>query len=347
MNSMRSTFYAFLIIIAASIFIYLISGIIAPFIAAAIIAYLLRPAVEYMNAQCKIHNAISSLIILSLFIFLVLLFFALLGPLIYKQGVSIVNQIDTHSDFLVSQSMSFITSFLEMFSPNIAEQIQASMSNISKQVMLFVGNLLQSLLKSGLMAVNTLSLIFITPVVAFYLLRDWDIAQKTTEWLIPSAWKSDYKKLLNELDIVIKSFFRGQLAVCGILAIYYTVGFLLAGLHSAVALGVLSGILVFIPYVGGLTSTILCFTIALLQFGFGYHISVLFGILLFGQVLEGMVITPKLIGDSVGLHPVWLIFSLLAAGALFGFLGVIVAVPVAAFIGVIIRFYLRKYKGEV
>jgi predicted PurR-regulated permease PerM len=256
--------------------------------------------------------------------------------------VNVVIQVHAHSDTILDKYTELSTYWLGHLSPEFVKPVKSGLSEISQHMMMLLGKFLKNIFQSGIAALNAISLIVITPVVTFYLLRDWNKIHNHIQELTPQDWKQNSNQLLTEIHIVLMSFLRGQICVCAILAAYYTLGFLFVDLRSWLALGMLSGILVFIPYLGALISTLLCFTIALLQFGLDYQLLILIGILLTGQILEGMVVAPWLIGDSVGLHPIWIMFSLLAAGALFGFTGIVVAVPCAALIGVIIRFCYKK-----
>jgi predicted PurR-regulated permease PerM len=325
------------------LFVYLVAEIMAPFVLAGILAYLLHPANNLLHLKYKINLSLSSALTLSIFFSGLILFLGLLGPLIYNQAANVVTQVDSHSDAILDKYTELTTAWLGHLSPALVKQVKSGLSEISQHVIILFGKFLQNIFKSGMAAISALSLIVITPVVTFYLLRDWTNIRNHIKALTPEDWKQDSNKLLTEIHVVLMSFLRGQICVCAILAVYYTLSFLFVDLHSWLALGILAGILVFIPYLGTLISTILCFTIALLQFGFDYQLLILVGILLTGQILEGMVVAPWLIGDSVGLHPIWIMFSLLASGALFGFVGIVMAVPCAALIGVIIRFCYKKW----
>jgi predicted PurR-regulated permease PerM len=168
---------------------------------------------------------------------------------------------------------------------------------------------------------------------------------KSLDNLIPLQQRTTVRGLATQINTALSGYLRGQLLVCVILGVYYAIGLTLAGLSFGVLIGAVSGFLTFIPYVGSLTALVVSFGVALAQFAPAWtHILIVVGIVLFGQFLEGNVLSPKLVGESVGLHPVWLIFALLACGYLFGFVGLLLAVPLAAAAGVLIRFALRRYR---
>ncbi len=204
---------------------------------------------------------------------------------------------------------------------------------------------LKSLWSGGRALVSLFSLVVVTPVVAFYLIYDWHRMIRTADSWVPLHQRDTVRRLAREIDAAIAGFVRGQTAVCLILGSFYAVALTLSGLNFGLLIGLISGIITFIPYVGSMTGLILALGVAVAQFWPEYgSILIVLGIFLVGQFVEGNVLAPKLVGESVGLHPVWLIFALLAFGYLFGFVGLLVAVPLAATIGVLVRFALQRYR---
>ncbi len=188
----------------------------------------------------------------------------------------------------------------------------------------------------------------VTPVVAFYLIYDWHRMIRTVDSWVPLQQRETVRQLAREIDAAIAGFVRGQTAVCLILGSFYAVALTLSGLNFGLLIGLISGLITFIPYVGSMTGLILALGVAVAQFWPDYSsILMVLGIFLVGQFLEGNLLAPKLVGESVGLHPVWLIFALLAFGYLFGFVGLLVAVPLAATIGVLARFALQRYLAKL
>ena len=203
---------------------------------------------------------------------------------------------------------------------------------------------LRSLWSGGRALVSLFSLVVVTPVVAFYLIYDWHRMIRNVDSWIPIQYRDTVRELAREVDAAIAGFVRGQTAVCLILGSFYAVALTLTGLNFGLLIGLISGLITFIPYVGSMTGLVLALGVAVAQFWPAYGlILIVLGIFLVGQFVEGNVLAPKLVGESVGIHPVWLIFALLAFGYLFGFVGLLVAVPLAATIGVLTRFALRHY----
>ena len=206
--------------------------------------------------------------------------------------------------------------------------------------------MLSGVIDGGAAIADLLSLILITPLVAFYLLRDWDlIVEKVYDWF-PIKHKATLQEQLSEIDKKLAAFVRGQGTVCLILASYYAITLTMAGLEFGVVIGVFAGLISFVPFVGAVFGGLLSIGLAYLQFEAWTNIIIIAGIFILGQILEGYILTPKFIGEAVGLHPVWVIFSLLAGGALFGFLGVLLALPMAAIVGVLFRFCIDRYKNS-
>ena len=191
---------------------------------------------------------------------------------------------------------------------------------------------------------SVFSLVVVTPVVAFYLIYDWHRMIRAVDKWIPPQHRVTVRELARQVDVAISGFVRGQTGVCLILGSFYAVALTLIGLNFGLLIGLISGLITFIPYVGSMTGLVVAFGVAVAQFWPNYGpILMVLAVFLVGQFIEGYVLAPKLVGESVGLHPVWIIFALLAFGYLFGFVGLLVAVPLAATIGVLARFVLRRY----
>lgn len=219
-----------------------------------------------------------------------------------------------------------------------------SMGDILNQVMGYLTSVLASLWTKGQALISIFSLVIITPVVAFYLICDWDRMIDEVDRLIPLPQRETVRELGREIDRTISAYVRGQSGLCLILGSYYAVGLTLAGLNFGLLIGVAAGLISFIPYVGSLTAFVISLAVASAQFLPNWSpILIVVGVVLFGQFLENNVLAPKLVGKSIGLHPVWLMFALFAFGYLFGFVGLLLAVPLAAALGVLMRFAVRRY----
>jgi predicted PurR-regulated permease PerM len=220
----------------------------------------------------------------------------------------------------------------------------ASLGDLVSQGAGWLTAFVKSLWSGGQALISIFSLMVVTPVVAFYLLNDWDRMLITVDGWVPRAQRGTVRHLAREIDIAIAAFVRGQTGVCLILGSFYALGLTITGLNFGLLIGLVSGVITFIPYVGSMTGLVLATGVAVAQFWPDWApIFAVVAIFLVGQFLEGYIIAPKLVGESIGVHPVWLMFALFAFAYLFGFVGMLLAVPLAAALGVIARFGLRRY----
>lgn len=322
----------------------LLRGIMLPFVAGLALAYLLDPLADRLK-RLGIGRLPATIAILCMFVLLFILALMLIVPVAANQLAAFVAKLPATVARLQQLAVEHGGPLIERFGGTDAiREVESSLGNLMSQGASWFGTFLQSLWSGGQAMVGIFSLLVITPVVAFYLLIDWDrMVDKVDSWL-PRRHVATIRELAHEMDLAIAGFLRGQALVCIILGTFYAVGLSLIGLNFGVLIGLVSGILTFIPYVGSLTGLVLSGGVAIVQFWPDWTmIAATFAIFFFGQFVEGNILSPKLVGDAVGVHPVWLMFALLAFGSLFGFLGLLLAVPIAAAIGVLIRFALRQY----
>jgi predicted PurR-regulated permease PerM len=263
-------------------------------------------------------------------------------PTLISQAAALVNV----APELVRDLQNFLT---ERF-PSLMDAdstLRQSLNAVGEKVQERGGQLLEAVLTSANSIINLVLLFVIVPVVAFYLLLDWDRMVARIDALLPRDHQPVIRELARDIDRTLASFIRGMGTVCLILGTYYAVALMLVGLQFGLIIGFIAGLITFIPYVGALVGGALAFGLGLFQFwGDWVSLGMVAAIFGLGQVIEGNVLTPKLVGSSVNLHPVWLFFALSAFGTLFGFVGMLVAVPVAAAIGVLVRFFLSRYQDS-
>ena len=320
----------------------LLSSILLPFVAGMAVAYFLDPVADWLEEH-KFSRTTSTTIILLAFFLLMALIITLLFPLLQRQVVELFHMIPGIVDTIRTETVPWIEQSIAELPPEMLEDIRNAAKEFASGSVKWFTGMAGKLWNSGVAFFNLLSLIVITPVVAFYLLRDWDlITAKINTWL-PRRPAPVIREQFVEIDRTLAAFVRGQSTVCLALALMYGIGLTLVGLKSGLLVGLGTGFISFIPYVGAATGLIVGVGIALFQFNEWLPIVMVAGIFLVGQTLESYFLTPRLVGDRVGLHPVWIIFALLAGGALFGFTGVLLAVPVASVIGVLIRFSIARY----
>jgi len=322
--------------------LWLLSAILLPFVAGFAIAYFLDPLVERL-VQIKIPRGLASLIVLLWFFLVLVLIFLLLVPILQSQVVDLVSSTPQLIAAARREAESLMQMAQERLAPEDLAKLRDAVGGKIADVFAWFGSVLRDILTRGLALANLLSLVFVTPVVAFFLLRDWDrIVARVDSWL-PRAHVETIREQARLIDETLAGFLRGQLSVCLVLALYYAIGLSLLGLNFGLIIGLLIGLFAFIPYIGGIFGFALSMLLAFTQFREWHNIVYIVLLFLVGWTVEGNVLTPKLVGERVHLHPVWVIFALLAFGTLFGFLGVLIAVPVAAIIGVLVRFGLAQY----
>ncbi|WP_230531081.1 AI-2E family transporter [Microvirga roseola] len=324
--------------------LFVLRGILLPFVAGFALAYLLDPLADRLQ-RIGIGRLGASLLILVLFVLVFILTLVVLVPFAAQQVGAFVERLPGYVARLQELGAEQIGPLIERL--GIEEALPAappSVANLISQGVAWFAAFMQGLWSGGQALLGIFSLLVVTPVVAFYMLVDWDRMVRTVDSWLPMRHRDTIRHIARDIDRAIAGFVRGQALVCIILGTFYAVSLALIGLNFGALIGMTAGFLSFIPYVGSLTGLILSVGVAIVQFWPDYAmILATLGIFVFGQFVEGNILSPKLVGDSVGLHPVWLMFALVAFGALFGFVGLLLAVPLAAAIGVIARFALRQY----
>ena len=302
------------------------------------IAYFLDPVADRLELWGA-SRALATTIITFFALLICILLAVLLIPELIRQIAALVAVAPEYVQQLGTVLTERFPSLMEAESP-LRRGLNAVVETLSSRS----GELANVILASAISIVDALVFIVVAPVVAFYMLLDWDRMIASIDSYLPRDHLETIRELARRLDRVLAGFVRGQLSVCGILGIFYAVALVLVGLQFGLIVGLLAGLLTFIPYVGSVIGGALSIGLALFQFWDQPHLILVVAVIfVIGQMVEGNFLTPKLVGSSVGLHPVWLIFALSAFGALMGFTGMLIAVPVAAMIGVFSRFFLSQY----
>ena len=338
MIRVNSTLFWLLVAIIMASSFYFLRTILLPFVIGIAVAYFLDPVVDKLEER-KWNRSLATLFTLFVFLALVIFLVFLLVPVL-------ANQLKNFAQFLpiVKDKLQLI---IDAVAGILNNKVDAKVLDVPASGLIkWSTKMLGGVIDGGAAIADLLSLFLITPLVAFYLLRDWDlIVEKVYDWF-PIRHKDTLQEQLNEIDKKLAAFVRGQGTVCLILASYYAITLTMTGLEFGVVIGVFAGLISFVPFVGAIVGGLLSIGLAYLQFEAWTNIVIIAGIFILGQILEGYILTPKFIGEAVGLHPVWVIFSLLAGGALFGFLGVLLALPMAAIVGVLFRFCIDHYKNS-
>ncbi len=323
-------------------FICQISGILLPFVLAFLLAYALSPLVKKMSRHMS-RTVATTIIVCSVLIFAVSLILVV-APVLQAQLTDFIVKIPKLVNLVWDKLKDILTYGRQNMTEQQLYRLSDSVSETALNIFQGFGSAMTRVISGGMAIFSIVSLLLITPVVLFYVLRDWGIILTNIKEMIPMAKRHKVEQLVKEINATLAGFIRGQASVCLILAIYYATALSLVGLEMAILVGILTGLLIFVPYIGFFTGLLLSIILGALQGLSGSQWLWLGAVFLIGQIAEGYFLTPYLVGKKVGLHPVWIIFVLLAGGMVAGFLGVLLAVPVAAVLGVLIRHLLAWYK---
>ena len=335
-------FWVAALVISAAL-LWLLSPVLLPFIAGMVLAYLLDPVTRRVE-RTGLGRVLSALIVIALIIVTIVVAVILVAPILGAELFAFIDNFPKYMDRLQSLLSGSNREWLGKIFGSQTADTSKSLGTLMAQGASWLATFVASLWSGGRALVSLFSLLIITPVVAFYLLCDWDRLLVTVDNWIPVHQRETVRGLAREIDAAIAGFVRGQAVICVILGMFYAVGLTLSGLNFGFLIGFATGVMSFIPFVGALTGFLVAGGVAIAQFWPSWLlILAVVGVFAIGQVLEGYILTPNLVGKRIGLHPVWLMFSLLAFGYLFGFVGLLVAVPLAAAIGVLIPFALRQY----
>ena len=338
----RQIFFWLLALVVFAAFLMVFRSILLPFIAGMALAYFLDPVADWFERR-GFSRMMATLAILTAFVAIFTITLIVLIPILVTQAADLGGRIPGY----ISQLQALLASESNLLPSWISDQlgqIKESFAALLKEGAGLVGTIFQQIWNSGMALLDIAALFVVTPVVAFYLLLDWDnMIEKVDSW-IPREHVDTVRDLANQMNAAIAGFVRGQGSVCLILGLIYAVGLSMLGLNFGLLIGIFAGLISFIPYVGSMVGLVLALIVAVVQFWPDFvMIGAVIAVFAVGQFFEGNILQPRLVGKSVGLHPVWLMFALFAFGALFGFVGMLIAVPAAASVGVLVRFAISRY----
>jgi len=320
--------------------LWLLKGILLPFVAGMAIAYFLDPLADRLEEYGLSRGAATGVITISFIVVAVVLMIVLV-PVLYNQLIALIEVAPTVLQHGQEFLLKLGDGLLGVQGPDVERAISESLTGSFDWLV----NIVTSLGSQGLQIVGLVSLVVVTPVVAFYMLLDWDRMVERIDALLPRDHRDTIRKLARDINSVLEGFVRGQVIVCLILGFIYAVGLTLVGLKFGLVVGIIAGIISFIPYLGTILGFIVGAALALFQFWPDYfEIGLVVGVFAIGQFIEGNFLSPKLVGNRVGLHPVWVMFAIFAFAALFGFVGALLALPIAAALGVLARFGIAQYR---
>lgn len=343
MTLQRQTTFWIVALIGLVLILWSLQNILLPFIAGFVLAYFLDPVADRLE-KLGLPRIAATFVILATAILMVVLVLILVVPVVADQLVKLVADLPILIKSLVERFNEQAPQRLKDIVANSGTDLQGQLTDYAGKAAGWIGGFLGSLWTGGRALISVVSLMVITPIVAFYLLADWDhLVAKVDSWL-PRDHVEELRAIARDIDSAMAGFIRGQGTVCLLLGIFYATGLSLVGLKSGLAIGFAAGLLSFIPYVGALIGGLMAIGVGLVQFWPNEtQVLLVVAVFIIGQVVEGNFLSPKLVGGSIGLHPVWMMFSLLAFSYVFGFLGLLLAVPMAAATGVFVRYGLQRY----
>lgn len=323
--------------------VFLFQEILTPFIAGMAVAYFVDPIADRLE-EWGLSRTLATTVLTIAFFILTLGALALLLPVLTAQILGFAGRVPLYFDHARTAIEPLIMEFFDGVTREDIKEMGGNLATFAQQGFNVVGKLIQHVINGGTALIDVMSILVLTPLVTFYMLRDWDVmVAQVNDWL-PRHRAEVIREQLRLVDETLAGFVRGQASVCFILGTFYAVALSFLGLEFGLLVGLGAGLISFIPYFGSILGFGVSIAIALVQFsGDWMQIAMVAGVFVFGQAVEGNYLTPKLVGERVGLHPVWVIFALMAGGAVAGFTGVMLAVPIAAVIGVLVRFGLSQY----
>lgn len=328
------------------VLLYLLAPVLMPFVVAALLAYMADPLVDRLERH-HLSRTWGVVAVFAVLLLLLLLLLLILVPLLERQIVLLVSKLPGYIDWVQDKALPAASGWLGI---ELGKFDLGSLKKVVAGQMQEMGSVAATLWTtishSGMTLLGWFANLLLIPVVTFYLLRDWDRLLERIHLLLPRPVEPVVVRLVKQSDEVLGSFFRGQLLVMIALAIVYSIGLWLVGLDLALLIGMVAGLVNFVPYLGFIVGIVMAGIAALMQFQEALPLLYVAIVFIVGQALEGMLLTPWLVGEKIGLHPVAVIFAVLAGGQLFGFFGILLALPVAAVVVVVLRYLLERYLGS-
>lgn len=322
--------------------VYLLQSILMPFLTGLLVAYAMNPAVRIFQKWGIPRSIGTSIMITSFFLLIGLLIFIAI-PFIQTELATLSMVVPKYGERIMEILKPLIDNPYSYIEKHDLERLRAFASANFGEGIAWGLKLLGQILTNSLALANLISLIVITPIVAFYCLRDWNLIVDTVDRWLPRPYAPTLRRFFTDVNATIGGFAKGQALVCIMVGIYYAIALTLAGLEFGVVVGIVIGVMAFIPYLGAFVGFVLCIGIAMAQFTEWTSVGIVASIFVVGQTTEAYFLIPYFVGNRIGLHPVWVLFALLAGGALYGFIGILFALPVGATIGVLVRYIRNRY----
>jgi len=324
----------------------LISSVLMPFLVSGIMAYALHPAIDNLLLRYRLPRSITVLAISLLFFSIFTIIAIIVIPIIYQQLALLISEIPIYKNYLQTELLPNITTKIYSIDPNIADKFKTSMGNFINSIFFLITNLVDNIWHYTVVTVKLLVSTLLIPLALFYFLRDWSKMSNNITNLLPTKNKQKIQNIISSINDSLSAYLVGQLNVCLLLSIYYAISLSIIGVNFSLLLGVISGISVIIPFIGILISFSITMIISYFTLGMGGKLFYVMIIYFIGAISDSYILTPKIIGSKIGLHPLWVIFAVLALGNLFGFIGIFFAIPIAGIIKVLLSASIDSYKSS-
>lgn len=337
-------FWLLVVLILAGL-IYAVSSTLAPFIIAFIFAYILEPVIRWICIKLHIRKNTATMGVFIIFLAIFIGLLVLIMPIVYNQLLSYANKIPQYKASIDSLILSW-SERIDKIDHAFADKISESGHNLVNGILKIISSFIQNIWEYAMATINFFTIIALVPVVLYYFLRDWGKIVRAIESLLPIKGKSKVREIFHSINSLLAAYIRGQLNICIILTCYYVIGLSIIGVDLSLLLGLFSGFMIIIPFIGILLSFLIVMTNTYFTFGTGGELFCVIILFIIGHIIESYILTPKIIGDKIGLHPVWIIFSVIAAANLFGFIGLFFAIPIAGIVKVLLFYLLDYYKSS-
>lgn len=324
-------------------FTYLVSNILTPFLIAFIFAYILQPVITRYTRKYDKSRMYITKVVFAIFLGSFILISLILAPMIFKQTAVFIKKLPEYKTYILDNVTAFLDS-IDQYDPSAVTRFKETIENGINSIFSVLAGFANHIWEYTLATINVVTIIALVPLILYYFLRDWQSMINSVNEVMPLNKKSKIHEIVDEINVLISAYIRGQLNICLILTVYYTIGLALIGLDLALLLGVLSGFLIIIPFIGAIGSFIFAALGCYLSFGFGIEFIYLILLYVIGHSIEGYILAPKIIGNKIGLHPLWVLFAVFAAGTVLGFWGIFFAIPIAGIVKVLLLHFIDYYK---
>jgi predicted PurR-regulated permease PerM len=339
----RQIFFWLIAALLFTLFVYVFSTILLPFVAGMVLAYFLDPLADRLE-RIGLSRVMATVLILVAFVIVLAIGLVILIPILAQQMADFAGRMPEYLSRLQALVTEYNPQWLKERFGVDPEALREGLNSLLSSGVGFLTTVFESIWNSGVALFNIAGLFVVTPVVAFYMLLDWDRMVRAVDGWVPRDHVHTVRQIAADINRSTAGFVRGQGTLCLVLGVMYATGLTAVGLNFGILIGIFAGLISFIPYVGSLVGLVLAVGVAFVQFWPDWPwVAVVACVFFTGQFIEGNILQPRLVGKSVGLHPVWLMFALFAFGALFGFVGLLIAVPAAAAVAVLVRFAISRY----